>query len=108
MIAAYTGLLLWGCAAFGALHYGTPVPVVLPGVLIVVNLVLLAWRVLVRSYFTASVDGLSLALLTPFHMLLGNVVAICAVGRALGLYVGMVRHGRVRWDKTAHVFPATP
>jgi adsorption protein B len=26
--------------------------------------------------------------------------------RALGLYLGLIRHGRLRWDKTVHVLPA--
>ena len=38
-------------------------------------------------------------------MLIGNIVAMLAASGALGLYFGIVRNGRVRWDKTAHVFP---
>ena len=108
MTAAYGALLVWFYAVLVARRHGIAVPVVLPGALIWLNLALLAWRIAVRGYFTACVDGPALALLTPAHMLLGNVVAICAATRALGLYLGMVRGGAVRWDKTAHVFPAAP
>jgi len=46
-----------------------------------------------------------MGLLAPLHMLIGNIVAMMAARRALGLYVALVRHGRLRWEKTAHVFP---
>lgn len=105
MLAAYAALVLWLYAWIESLRHGTPAPVVLPAALFLTNLGLLAWRIVVRALFTASVDGFGLALLTPLHMLLGNVVAILAAARAMGLYLGMVRSGRVRWDKTAHVFP---
>ena len=58
-----------------------------------------------RAGFTAHAHGWRLATLTPLHMLIGNGVAMLAAVRALGLYAGIVRHGRVRWDKTAHVLP---
>jgi adsorption protein B len=108
MAAAYAGFVLWVLAIGLAQFEGVAAPVVLPPVLVWINLALLAWRVVIRAGFTARVDGAALAALTPLHMLLGNVVAVGAAARAVGMYLGMVRSGRVRWDKTAHVFPATP
>lgn len=104
--AAYAAFVLWLAGLGLAWFEGAPAPVVLPALLVRINLVLLTWRILVRAGFTARVDGAALAALTPVHMLLGNVVAIGAAVRAIGMYLGMVRTGRVWWDKTAHVFPA--
>ena len=106
--AAYVAFVLWLVAVYGAWRAGVAAPVVLPTGLVYTNLALLTWRILVRAGFTAHVDGAALAALTPLHMLLGNIVAIGAAGRAVLMYLGMVRSGRVRWDKTAHVFPIAP
>ncbi len=36
----------------------------------------------------------------------GNVIAVMAARRAVGIYLRMRRDGVVHWDKTAHHFPA--
>lgn len=78
-----------------------------PRRLILANLVLLVWRIDMRMLITTRAHGWRLGLLTPVHMLVGNGIAMVAAIRALGLYAGFVRHGRLRWDKTEHVFPNT-
>lgn len=98
--AAYGALALW-LALLGT----APAAMGVPEWLLSANLALLAWRVATRAWFTARTCGAAMAALTPVHLLIGNVVAISAAVRAVGLYVGIVRTGRVRWDKTAHVFP---
>jgi adsorption protein B len=107
LACAYLAMLLWGSVAAAALAGLAPAPVSpLPGWAIAVNLGLLGWRTAWRAGFTLSACGWRMAALTPLHMVVGNVVAMAAAVRAIALYVGIVRHGRVRWDKTAHVFPA--
>jgi adsorption protein B len=83
-----------------------PPPSPLPGWAMWTNIGLLGWRMAWRAGFTWRSCGWRLALLAPAHMLIGNLVAMAAAVRAIGLYVGIVRSGRVRWDKTTHVFPA--
>ena len=68
-----------------------------------INLWLLLWRVAMRALFTGSDYGLVQGLLSVPRLIVGNVIAICAAGRALSLYIG--RAPRV-WDKTRHTFPA--
>jgi adsorption protein B len=106
LAAAYLALLGWGVEGTAALITGTPATIALPGTLILANLGLLAWRMAMRAGFTAAAHGWRMALLTPIHMMIGNIVAMAASVRALGLYLGLIRHGRLRWDKTVHVLPA--
>jgi len=105
LAAAYAALIVWGCAAGLALIDGNEPSVDLPRALIFANLALALWRVGMRIAVTTGSHGWRMGLLAPLHMLIGNGIAMMAAIRAFGLYVGLVRHGRLRWDKTAHVFP---
>jgi adsorption protein B len=98
---------MWGVAWIASLlaHHAMDASVPLP--LVIANLALLGWRVAMRAAITGRSHGWTMAAMAPLHMLIGNIVAMLAAWRALGLYAGLVRHGRLRWDKTAHVFPAT-
>ncbi|MDH7640310.1 glycosyltransferase family 2 protein [Sphingomonas oryzagri] len=107
LAAAYAALPVWGVASAASWFAGQPVDVTIPPPLVIANLALLGWRVAMRMAITARAYGWRMALLTPVHLVIGNVVAMMAAWRALGLYAGLVRHGLLRWDKTAHVFPAT-
>jgi adsorption protein B len=103
LAAAYAALAAWGLGR----AMGRPMAVGIPQPLLAANLALLGWRVAMRAAFTGRAHGWRMAALAPVHMVIGNVVAMLAARRALILYAGLVRHGRLRWDKTAHVFPAT-
>jgi bacteriophage N4 adsorption protein B len=107
LATAYAALVAWGLASTVAWVLGRPLPATIPRVLIVTNLALLAWRTILRGWITGRSHGWRLGLLAPLHMLIGNGIAMLAAVRALGLYAGIVRHDRVRWDKTDHVFPIT-
>lgn len=107
LAAAYAALVCWGVAWMAGLFIGGDASVTLPLPLLLANLGLLGWRMTMRAAFTAHTHGWRMAALTPLHMLIGNIVAMMAAVRALALYLGIVRHGRVRWDKTVHVFPPT-
>ncbi|WP_454885943.1 glycosyl transferase family protein [Sphingomonas oryzagri] len=107
LAAAYAALPVWGVALAASGITGRPIDVTIPLPLMVANLGLLGWRVAMRAAITARVYDRRMAALTPVHMVIGNAVAMMAAWRALGLYAGLVRHGRLRWDKTVHVFPVT-
>jgi adsorption protein B len=106
LAAAYAALPTWGLAWGMAWLAGRPLELSIPASLILANLLLLGWRMLVRASITWASHGWRIALLTPLHMVIGNIVSMMAAVRALGLYAGLVHHGRLRWDKTAHVFPS--
>src|SRR5438270_5945544 len=99
--AALLWLQLWLAEALGApIHARLDPRLVL---LLTVNGWLLAWRVLMRAYFTASAYGWRQGLLSVPRLIVGNVIAMLAAGRALSLHLG---GGAKRWDKTRHVFPS--
>jgi adsorption protein B len=70
--------------------------------LLQVNAWLLAWRIFMRACFTTSAYGLGQGLLSIPRMVVGNVIAVLAAGRAVSIHLG---GGPVRWDKTTHIFP---
>ena len=105
LAAGYAALVGWALMAAAALLCRRAIPVHVPTPLIVTNSVLLVWRIAMRGAITGRSHGWRMGLLAPLHMLIGNIVAMMAATRAIGLYVALVRHGRLRWEKTAHVFP---
>jgi adsorption protein B len=105
LIAAYGAAFLWSQIWLGE-ALGAPIHAQLDPVLLMlltVNGWLLAWRVLMRAYFTTSAYGLGEGLLSVPRLVVGNFIAIFAAVRALSLHVG---GGATRWDKTRHIFPA--
>jgi bacteriophage N4 adsorption protein B len=108
LAVAYGALLGWAILAWAAFLSRRDVSIDLPEGLIAANLGLLGWRVAMRVWILALSHGIGMALLAPLHMLIGNAVAMAAAVRAIGLYVGLLRHGRLRWDKTEHVLPIDP
>jgi adsorption protein B len=104
LAAAYAALLGFGVEWLAAWWTGLPAASPLPRALLLVNLGLAGWRVALRMLITGRSHGWRMSLLAPLHMIVGNIVAMMAAVRALKLYVALVRHGRLRWDKTEHVF----
>lgn len=104
---AYGALVLW--AISGGLHLaaGTSPPGLegWAAVLLLVNTGLLAWRLLMRVLLVGSGHGWREALWSIPRMLVANAIALLAARRALGIYIGLLRGGPLRWDKTAHHFP---
>ena len=104
LICAYGAALLWVqlwlAEALGApIHARLDARLVL---LLTVNGWLLAWRVAMRAYFTGSAYGWRQGLLSVPRLIVGNVIAVLAAGRAVSLHLG---GGAKTWDKTRHVFP---
>jgi adsorption protein B len=81
-----------------------PLPPVLTW-LVRINLGLLAWRLALRAGFTAAAYGWAEGVRAVPRAVVGNVVAMLAAVRALGLYREQRRSGRARWDKTRHRYP---
>jgi adsorption protein B len=105
LIAAYSAALLWS-QIWLAEALGAPIQARLdPGLvtLLTVNGWLLAWRILMRACFTTSAYGLGEGLMSIPRLVVGNVIAMLAAVRAVGLHLG---GGATRWDKTRHIFPA--
>jgi adsorption protein B len=105
LLAGYAALLLWS-QIWLAEQLGAPIDAELDPwlvTLLAVNGGLLAWRVLMRIYFTTSAYGWRQGLLAAPRLVVGNVIAILAALRAVSLHLG---GGPRRWDKTRHVFPA--
>jgi adsorption protein B len=104
LVAGYLAALLWS-QLWLAEALGAPVDMRMDPFLVtllIINAWLLAWRVLMRACFRASAYGLSEGLLSIPRMVVGNVIAMLAAGRAVSLHLG---GGAKRWDKTRHIFP---
>jgi adsorption protein B len=105
LLAAYAAALLWSqiwlAEALGAPIHARLDPALVT--LLTINGILLAWRVAMRAIFTASAYGWMEGLLSIPRLLIGNLIAMLAAGRALSLHLG---GGAKQWDKTRHIFPA--
>ena len=104
LVAGYAAAILWAQLGIAS-GLGAPVEFqVSPALafLLQLNLVLLAWRLLVRFCFVTSAYGLAEGLRSLPRTVVGNVIAILAVRRAVALHLA---GGPPQWDKTAHMFP---
>lgn len=104
LVSAYAAAFLWS-QLWLAEALGAPVQARLNPTLVIllqVNAWLLAWRILMRACFTTSAYGWGQGLLSIPRMVVGNVIAMLAAGRAISIHLG---GGPQRWDKTAHIFP---
>jgi adsorption protein B len=105
LIAGYAAALLWS-QLWIAEALGAPVQARLNPLLVVllkVNAWLLVWRIFMRACFTTAAYGLGQGILSIPRMVVGNIIAMLAAGRAISLHAG---GGAKRWDKTSHIFPA--
>ena len=104
IVAAYLAAFLWS-QLWLAEQLGAPVQVGIDPVLaklLTLNAWLLAWRVLMRAWFTASAYGLEEGLLSMPRLFIGNLIAVLSAFRALSRHLG----GETPcWEKTRHIFP---
>ncbi len=107
---AYCALPAWALAA--GLHWyrgSSPEAGGSAGLwLLIVNTLLLIWRLATRMIFTGRSYGLREALWSLPRFVVGNFVALNAAPRALVRYIGMLRGAAPVWDKTRHEFPEMP
>ncbi len=105
LLAGYGAILLW-LQLWIASQLGAPVSLAVSpalGFLLTINTALLAWRVLVRAGFVTATYGLGQGLLSIPRLLVGNLIAMLAVKRAISIHSSKAPR---RWDKTHHIFPA--
>ena len=105
LVAGYIAILLWLQLSI-AVWLGAPITLAvspLLAALLKINLVLLLWRIAMRFGFVAATYGIGQGLLSIPRMLVGNVIAMLAVKRAVLLHS---RGGPMTWEKTRHIFPA--
>jgi adsorption protein B len=109
LFAGYLALALWlvlkawqGAGGDGP----APLPPMLSA-LVTVNLALLGWRLAMRAGFTTAAYGWREGLRAIPRAAIGNAVMMLAAASAVSRYRALRRGGRPRWDKTAHIFPAT-
>jgi bacteriophage N4 adsorption protein B len=105
LVAGYAAALLWSQILL-ARALGAPIEFRIDPLLaslLWINAALLGWRLLMRAAFTASAYGWKQGLLSLPRMVVGNVVAVLASFRAIGVHLS---GGPRRWDKTHHIFPA--
>ena len=76
--------------------------------LLVINAVLMAWRLIMRVVFTGRAYGWREGLMAAPRALVANLVALLAARKALTDYVRLLAGGKLTWDKTAHRFPDQP
>lgn len=69
-----------------------------------INMAVLAWRLGLRSLFTAREFGLLQGLLAIPRVVVSNTVAIVAARRAAFAYVRSLRGSPPAWDKTDHTY----
>jgi adsorption protein B len=104
LLAGYVAALIWLQIGI-AQSLGAPMQLALSpalATLLTINALLLGWRVLMRASFVTATYGLKQGLLSVPRLVVGNIIAILAVWRALAIHS---RGGPSRWDKTRHIFP---
>lgn len=99
---AYLSMLGW--VGLGLIGAGAPVGKPL-GALFSAGLLLLAWRMLLRTLVIGRIYGWREGLGTIPRLLLSNVIAIASARRALVRFLSAWRSGPMIWDKTSHRFP---
>jgi adsorption protein B len=104
LLSGYLAALMWS-QMWLAQALGAPIQLAIGSTLATllwINLWLLLWRVSMRALFTGSAYGWKEGLLSIPRLVVGNLIAIVAAFRALGLYIS---RAPLAWDKTRHVFP---
>ncbi|MGN6059295.1 MAG: glycosyl transferase family protein [Sphingomicrobium sp.] len=105
LLSGYAAAVLWSqlwlAEALGAPVHARMDPLLTT--ILTINGCLLAWRIVMRAGFTTSAYGWREGLVSVPRLVVGNVIAMLAAGRAVSLHLG---GGARRWDKTHHVFPA--
>jgi adsorption protein B len=107
LFAGYSALTLWLILAPARLIAGIEPPPLPPllSTLVALNMGLLAWRMALRTAFTAQAYGWREGLRAAPRAVLGNAIAMLAAAAALARYRAIRRTGRTAWGKTAHIFP---
>jgi len=87
-------------------------PIVIKGTilwdLVVLDSVLMMWRIVHRFITCRRIYGLWAALLSVIRLPISNIINFSATGRALFLFLrATLRHKQLVWEKTANRFPSS-
>jgi len=106
---AYAALLGWGLSLLCHWSLGVPSPVLDARLQEVVgfNLLLLAWRLVMRTALVTQLYGWREGRWAGPRMVVATYIALLAARRALWIYIRLLAGGPLRWDKTAHQFPGS-
>ena len=107
LLAAYLAVVLAVLLWFAQWLTGRPFPAPqgLLAFLLCINLVMVGWRLAVRSLYTRRAYGFAEGVVAVPRVFVSNVIGILASIRAVGLHLASLRTGHVNWEKTKHVFP---
>jgi bacteriophage N4 adsorption protein B len=110
LFAGYCAFLLGAMLVVAHLVTAQPMPIFssVTANLLLLNSVLLIWRLFVRACFVSRLHGAAEALRSMPRTVLGNVVAMLSARRACFGYAKMLRTGEISWDKTEHSFSGAP
>jgi adsorption protein B len=108
LLAAYAALVLTVLLQLANWTDGQVRPVGSPLLhdLLLISGLLLFWRLAMRFAFVTAAYGWREGARAVPRAIVSNVIAMMAARRAVSVYLRMRRDGVVRWDKTAHAFPA--
>ncbi len=106
---AYAALVLWGLSLLCHLltTIAFPRQDALVGALVGFNLLLLGWRLVMRTALVTRFHGWREGRWAGLRMVVANYIALLAARRALWIYVRLLAGGPLRWDKTTHQFPGS-
>ena len=107
LFAGYLALLLWTILHLRWTFTGiaaSPLSEVLV-LLLQVNLLFLAWRLVMRVGFVTDAYGWREGTRSIPRMIVGNAIAMMAARKAMFRYLRIRNGASARWDKTAHAFP---
>ncbi len=104
-------LILYEGIRFGFAAYRQLPPIVVKGTilwdLVVIDSVLMLWRIVHRFITVRRVYGFWAAFLSVIRLPVSNIINFSATGRALFQFTrAAFRKKELRWEKTAHHFPA--
>lgn len=104
-------LMTYEAIRFGFAGYAQLPPIVVKGTilwyLVVIDSVLMIWRIMHRFITVRRVYGLWAALLSIIRLPISNIINFSATGRALFQYFSAaIKKKELKWEKTAHHFPA--
>jgi adsorption protein B len=107
LFAAYLSVLLWGLTLGAGLIWPMPQGPSSPLLdqLLLLNLLLMTWRMGMRALFVGRSYGWRYGLGAVPRTLVANLIAILAARRAVFLYGKSLFGAPLAWDKTQHRFP---
>lgn len=103
-------LMVYEAIRFGFAAYHQLPPIVVRGTLlwdlVVIDSMLMMWRILHRFITVRRVYGLWAALLSIVRLPISNIINFTATGRALFQFTrSALKKRELKWEKTAHHFP---